>query len=139
MELNIDGIINKETYEDKYHNTTSEIKRLKEEQEQVGNAYEEQKELEKKMKSFRKIFDNNELLEKFDREIFENVIDEVIIGKVDESGTRNPYSVTFIFKTGLQLEEDCTVKKPNGIHGIKDGIVYSYNGNDTCGDSSKDI
>ena len=36
------------------------------------------------------------------------------------------YSVTFIFKTGVQLEEDCTVKKPNGIHGIKGDIVYSY-------------
>ncbi|SKC77468.1 recombinase family protein [Maledivibacter halophilus] len=135
VELNIDGIINKETYEAKYHDTTSEIEKLKDEQDQLGNAYEEQKELEKKMKSFRKVFDNNELLEKFDREIFENIIDKVVIGKVDESGIRNPYSVTFIFKTGLQLEEDCTVKKPNGIHGIKDETVYSYNGIDTCGDS----
>lgn len=32
----------------------------------------------------------------FDREIFENVIDVVIFGKVDESGIRNPYSVTFV-------------------------------------------
>ncbi len=38
------------------------------------------------------------VLEMFDREIFENVIDKVIIGKVDESGIRNPYSVTFLKK-----------------------------------------
>lgn len=133
VELKIDGIINRETYEEKYNDATSQIEKLKEEQEQLGNAYEEQKELENKMKSFRKIFDNNELLEKFDREIFENVIDKVIVGKIDESGIKNPYSVTFIFKTGLQLEENCKVKKPNGIHGIKDDIVYSYNGDDTRG------
>ena len=77
------------------------------------------------------IFDSNELLKKFDREIFENVIDKVIIGKVDDQSIRNPYSVTFIFKTGLELEEDCTVKKPKGIHNIKDDIVYSYNEADT--------
>lgn len=34
----------------------------------------------------------------------------------------NPYSVTFIFKISLQLEENCTVKKLNGIQGIKDDI-----------------
>ncbi len=133
VELNVDGIINRETYEEKYHNTASEIEELKQEESQLGNAYEEQRELENKMKSFRKVFENNKLLEKFDREIFENVIDKVIIGKVDETGKKNPYSVTFIFKTGLQLEEDCSVKKPNGIHGRKDDTVYSYNGNGSCG------
>jgi hypothetical protein len=52
-----------------------------------------------------KIIEDNEFLEKFDREIFESVIDKVIAGKIDENGNVNPYSITFIFKTGLEIEK----------------------------------
>lgn len=76
-------------------------------------------------------FDKNELLDEFDREIFENVIDKIIVGKVDEEGKENPYSITFIFKTGLQLEEDCSPKKALGIHSREHNIVYSHYGYDT--------
>ncbi len=140
VELNLDDIISKEAYEDKYNKTATEINKLTEEQEDLQNAFEEQRELKGKMETFRSVFDSNELLEKFDKEIFDNIIDEVIIGKVDEAGIKNPYSVTFIFKTGLKLEEDCTAKKPKGIHdnAKKDEIVYSYERFPTCGDGSTD-
>jgi hypothetical protein len=136
VELNIEGIINKETYEEKYIVASTELEKLKEELGHLDGAFEEQKELEKKMKSFRLAFDKNELLEEFDREIFENVIDKVIIGKVDEDGKENPYSVTFIFKTGMQLEGDCSTKKAKGIHNESNDFMYSHYGDDTCGDSS---
>jgi len=133
VELNIEEIINKETYEEKYTVASTELEKLKEELGHLDGAFEEQKELEKKMKSFRLAFDKNELLEEFDREIFENVIDKVIIGKVDEDGKENPYSVTFIFKTGMQLEGDCSTKKAKGIHNESNNIMYSHYGDDTCG------
>jgi DNA invertase Pin-like site-specific DNA recombinase len=131
VELNIEGIINKETYEDKYRITSEELSKLKSELEQLDDAFEEQKILESKMKSFRLAFDKNELLEEFDREIFENVIDKVIVGKVDENGKENPYSVTFVFKTGMELEEDCSTKKDKGIHDNSNDIMYSHYGDDT--------
>lgn len=115
VELNIDGLITKEDYESE----------LKIEQESLDGDYDEQEGLREKINSFKNLFSNNELLTEFDREIFENVIDKVIIGKVDESGIKNPYSVTFVFKIGLKVEEDCTAKKSLGIH-KSDKFVYSY-------------
>lgn len=131
VEMNLEGIINKETYEEKYHATTKKLKELKEEANSLDGAHEQEKLLKDKLKSFRKAFDNNELLEVFDREIFENSIDKVIIGKTDESGNVNPYSVTFVFKAGMELQEDVSVKKTKGIHGNDEETVYSYCADDT--------
>jgi DNA invertase Pin-like site-specific DNA recombinase len=125
VELNIDGLITKEDYESKYTHIIEKIEKLKVEQESLDGDYNEQEGLREKINSFKNLFNNNELLTEFDREIFENVIDHVIIGKVDESGIKNPYSVTFVFKTGLKVEEDCTAKKSLGIH-KSDEFVYSY-------------
>lgn len=131
VEMNLEGIINKETYEEKYHATTKRLEELKEEANSLDGTHEQEKLLKDKLKSFRKAFDNNELLEVFDREVFENSIDKVIIGKTDESGKVNPYSVTFVFKAGMELEEDVSVKKTKGIHGNNKDVVYSYYADDT--------
>jgi DNA invertase Pin-like site-specific DNA recombinase len=136
VEMNIEGIINKETYEEKYYATTSELERAKEDLNGLDEAYEQEKQLKEKLKFFRRAFDNNEALETFDREIFENVIDHVIVGKEYEDGTRNPYSITFVFKAGMESEEDLLAKKAKGIHSIDKDIVYSHNATHTCGDRS---
>lgn len=36
--------------------------------------------------AFRKLFEDNKFLEEFDREIFETVIDKILVGKIDEDG-----------------------------------------------------
>jgi len=131
VEMNIEGIINKETYEEKYHATTTELERAKDDLNGLDDAYEQEKQLKDKLRSFRRAFDNNEVLESFDREIFENVIDHVIVGKENEDGTTNPYSVTFVFKAGMESEEDISAKKAKGIHDKHSDIMYSHNANDT--------
>ncbi|MGB4607249.1 MAG: recombinase family protein, partial [Sedimentibacter sp.] len=83
--------------------------------------------LKDRIDTFRKLFENNEILKEFDREIFESVIEKIIVGKIDEDGNKNPYSVTFIFKTGLEIEKND--KKSN---------LYSYPTYDTRGVRSID-
>ncbi|GMQ62085.1 hypothetical protein [Vallitalea maricola] len=53
-----------------------------------------------------------------------NVIDKVIIGKVDESGIKESLFSNFCFQ-GLIVGEDYTSKKSLGIH-KSDDFVYSY-------------
>jgi DNA invertase Pin-like site-specific DNA recombinase len=40
-------------------------------------------------------------LETFDRQIFESLIEKVIVGNVDEDGNLDPYNIKFIYKTGI--------------------------------------
>lgn len=37
----------------------------------------------------------------FDRNVFESVVDKVIIGESLDDGNSNPYKLTFIYKTGF--------------------------------------
>ena len=40
----------------------------------------------------------------FDRGIFESIIEKVIVGGYDEDGNKDPYKITFIYKTGFKNE-----------------------------------
>ena len=74
--------------------------------------------------------EKNKPLKEFDRKIFESVVDKIILGKTYENGENNPYSVTFIFKTGFETEEKCKTKKNKS----EDEKMCSYTEDDTRGD-----
>ena len=46
----------------------------------------------------------NQILEEFDRGIFESIIEKVIVGGYDENGEKDPYKIIFIYKTGFKNE-----------------------------------
>jgi len=54
-----------------------------------------------------------------------------VIGKVNDDGVENPYSVTFVFKAGMESEREVPVKKAKGMHDDSNNVVYSYNATDT--------
>ena len=47
---------------------------------------------------------NNPILEEFDRVVFESIVEKAIVGGFDENGNKDPYKITFIYKTGIQDE-----------------------------------
>ena len=40
---------------------------------------------------------------KFDKDVFECLIDKVVIGEIEEDGTINPYTIRFICKNGVEI------------------------------------
>ena len=56
------------------------------------------------MEDFKKALSQNEVLQEFDRGIFESIIEKVIVGGYDEDGNKDPYKITFIYKTGFRNE-----------------------------------
>ena len=87
----------------------------------------EEGDLKNRIAAFRKLFEDNKFLEEFDREIFETVIDKILVGKIDEDGVVNPYSITFVFKTGLEIEKKDI-----------DNNLYLHSTHDTCGVYGRD-
>ncbi len=57
--------------------------------------------LEKRIKEFKELLLKGQVLEEFDRGIFESIIDKVIMGGYDENGNPDPYKITFVYKTGF--------------------------------------
>ena len=38
------------------------------------------------------------MLDKFDRVVFESIVDKVIVGEISEDGTIDPHKLTFVLK-----------------------------------------
>ena len=52
--------------------------------------------LSDRINNFRNTLKNNQILEEFDRHVFESIIEKVIIGGSDKDGNKDPYMITFI-------------------------------------------
>lgn len=128
IDLHLEGILDKASFEVKHIELIQELEKVKSNEKELQEVANKEGDLQDRINTFRKLFEDNEFLEKFNREIFESVIDEVIAGKIDEDGNVNPYSITFVFKTGLEIE-----KKD-----LKDNS-YLYPLHDTCGVRGIDV
>ncbi len=105
VDLYLEKILSKEDFENKYSELLNELEKVKAKEEELQTIISKEDSLKDRIDTFRKLFENNEILKEFDREIFESVIEKIIVGKIDEDGNRNPYSITFIFKSGLEIEK----------------------------------
>ena len=56
-----------------------------------------------RLNKFKSLFKNIDKIAQFDKDVFECLIDKVIIGEVTEDGTINPYTIRFIYKNGTEI------------------------------------
>ena len=56
------------------------------------------------LNKFKILFKDNEIMPKFDKDIFELMIEKVIIGEKEANGKVNPRVITFILKSGNEIK-----------------------------------
>lgn len=100
----LSGVVTQDIYEEtdlglerKLSNAKAQLKMLQ------GEIIDENS-LQRRLSDFKKALAKNEVLEEFDRGIFESIIEKVIVGGIDENGNKDPYMLTFIYKTGMKNE-----------------------------------
>lgn len=86
--------------------------RLKEEQKELISLSKNQGNTVTRLNGFRKILTSGEIIEKFDRVIFESVIEKIIIGGYNSDGLEDPLKITLVYKTGIRSELDGRNFKP---------------------------
>lgn len=105
----------------------------------LKDRQEEQQDINKRLSEFQKVISSKEVLKKFDRHVFESIIDRVIVGEKAENGEINPYKLKFIFKTGYEKDEVAS-EQPFSFANLcsdtnNDCDIISLQGDgDTCGD-----
>lgn len=60
--------------------------------------------LNQELNKFKTLFKDNEIMPEFDKDVFEIMIEKVIIGEKEENGNTNPRVVTFILKSGNKIK-----------------------------------
>ena len=101
----------------------------------------DQQDINKRLSEFQKVISKHEVLKKFDRHVFESIIDRVIVGEKAENGVINPYKLKFIFKTGYERDEVASEQPFSFGNSCSNtsydcGIISPQGDNDTCGDGS---
>ncbi len=110
VDMRLDDKIDEETYRLKMQEIEDNIGMLNGKLQEYSQTKDMQTDINKRLRQFKEVIQNKELLEKFDRHVFECIIDRVIVGETGEDGTKYPYTLTFIYKTGK--EDKVATKQP---------------------------
>ena len=94
----IDGIISKEVYDEKMVEINRKLHVLDGRKMLLNESIDKQKDVGKRMAELRLTLENEEILDEFDRVVFESIIDRVLVGGFNEDGTADPYKLTFVLK-----------------------------------------
>ena len=106
LDMCLEDKIDQATYETKMEELSGkETKLLTERQDYVAKQ-EDEKNLKRRTKEFKALLEKNQVLEEFDRGVFESIIEKVIVGEIDENGNKDPYKLTFVYKTGISNKVD---------------------------------
>lgn len=144
VDMRLEDTIDKETYDRKYLDLSSQIEQLQKECESLQDAAETETTMRKRVAMFRQTLEQNEVLDTFDRHIFESIVEKVIVGGYDSDGNKDPYMIVFVYKTGFKNSVDGKNFKPlrkNSKENHSPAVLCSHASNEAesmCSDSSDD-
>lgn len=94
----LDDTISKNAYDEKYDDFTDKISKYKKEKEMLLTNLDSQKNIGKRMKDLQERLSEVDVLDEFDRVVFESIVEKVVVGEVNEDGSIDPYKLTFVLK-----------------------------------------
>ena len=100
----ISPVFEQDIYEETDVELKTELTNARAKLEYLQQQSDEKSSLQRRLSDFKKALSHNEVLEEFDRGIFESIVEKVIVGGLDEDGNKDPYKITFIYKTGFKNE-----------------------------------
>lgn len=103
LELMIDNTITKEEYKEKSEKYITKIESLEKRISQLELLVEDDESIENGLKKFKDLFEKNDMIEEFDKEIFDALVDYVIIGGYDEKGNKDHFLIKFILKNDYSI------------------------------------
>ena len=90
LDMKLDDYANKEVYEMKEKELNAQINDLNQRIDKSNKAKKKNNDLKKQLEKIEAIISSNHQMEEFDEDIFEILVDRVIIGGEDENGNYSP-------------------------------------------------
>ena len=91
-------------YKKRKQNFKIKSNKIDKEQEHLQLELEDSISLNHGLNKFKTLFKDNEIMPEFDKDVFELMIEKVIIGEKEENGNTNPRVITFILKSGNEIK-----------------------------------
>ena len=103
-DLLIDDKIEQEDYDEKKLSFQRKLHQITEEKAYLEENIGQQKNISRRMTQLRQTLENENALDEFDRIVFENIVEKVIVGGYDAEGNPTPYKLTFVLKCNQTLK-----------------------------------
>ncbi len=117
LELNLEGRINKEQYTLKLDELDTELIKIDSKIQSLLKETNRTESIKNRLNKFKSLLKNIDIMPKFDKDVFECLIDKVIIGEIQEDGKTNPYTIRFICKNGSEINcKDDFTATGNKLH-----------------------
>ena len=127
LDMRLEEQIDKATYTDKMEELEQKQKKLLDDRTDFQFQADNEKTLKRRTMEFKKALEANQVLEEFDRTVFESIVEKVIVGEVDEDGNKNPYKLTFVYKTGISNKVESKTQRDLKIgKAVKENIQKLY-------------
>lgn len=120
LENYLEGIVSQDIYEETDVGYERKLSGIKANLELLEQQAEDEVSLKRRVADFKKALSKNSVLEEFDRGIFESIVEKVIVGGYDDNGNKDPYKITFIYKTGFKNEIENAKERFDRSKGIGD-------------------
>ncbi|MEB6065111.1 recombinase family protein [Enterococcus gallinarum] len=144
VDMRLEDIIDSDTYESKFSSMTIKQEDLIKERIQLQETAMNEKDIKRRLRDFKKTLEQNEVLNEFDRYVFESIVEKVIVGGYDEDGNIDPAQLVFVYKTGFKNSLDGNRFKPerkNARANRKSKNLYSHTNDENqslCSDTKGD-
>ena len=102
LDMHLEEKIDFMTYEDKKLEITKEQQLKTTELKRLQGEAGVEKDLRKRLDTMRKLLTDAPVLKEFDRNVFESIVEKVIVGGYNEAGNADPSMITFVYKTGFE-------------------------------------
>lgn len=87
----------------KYLDFTDLLKKIDKKIQGLLNETNGNESIKLRLNKFKSLFKDIDIMPKFDKDVFECLIDKVVIGEIEENGTITPYTIRFICKNGTEI------------------------------------
>ena len=111
IDLKLDGTIDKEMYLSKENELNEKIMSVTNKKNELLTLNYENDIMERKIKQIEKIVLGPNTIKEFDRDVFESIVEKIVVGEVNDNQEKIPNAIRFILKTGESYETNFIDKK----------------------------
>jgi site-specific DNA recombinase len=97
-DMMLDDKISKEAYDEKYDEICKKLAKAEFEKMLFSEGVATQNAISRRMKDIRSQLKDADIMDHFDRIVFESIVEKIIVGETNEDGTVDPYKLTFVLK-----------------------------------------
>lgn len=110
VDMKLDGVIDNNVYIDKERELKNQINNIEENKNELLRQKDLNDSLSNRINAIESIIKDSNELSEFDSETFNNIIEKIIIGEIDEDDTPNPNAFRFILKNGTDIKlKNCII------------------------------